>query len=745
MDTSTQIFEPPNFPLPGIADDIDRKALAARLLELARHLKPEAERPAGIELSDLRLAQLRTLLFGREIELLNKLNDVAEDPEKFAAAVGRVLATAIAGTADDVRLGQVLEPALEKAIYPLIVPAIRKSIGERIDQTFQSLNESLKHSFTWRGLRWRWEAWRSGLPFADVVLKHTLVYRVEHVFLIHRHTGLLISHVMAENAASQDPQLVSSMLGAIQDFVQDSFTGVDKQGLDTLRLGELRLWSEAGPFAMLVAVIRGNPPEELHDILRGVLARIHSERPTALQTFNGDSSGFKDIEGQLSECVKLGQEAPSSGLPGLPLLVRLVVMLLLLAAAIWGFVWWRDARQWDDYLTRLRTQPGIVITAAGRRDGKFEVTGLLDPLATNPQEVLRDAGIDPTRVVANWAPYQGLDPELILRRLRATLLPPPSVTLSIVDGRIVAKGSASDRWLELAQTAEGLLPAGSPDFDFSGVRNIDQEDERQWTNYLAKLRTEPGIVVTNSDLRDGKFVITGLRDPLAVDPEKVLREVGIDPARVTSSWAPYQGLDPEFVLKRLQASLDPPPTVTLAIEGDHIVAKGSANARWLDSARIAERLLPAGAPAFDLSGVQNVDEAALAKVRQAIAELREKIQARTVYFDFGVPLPAVGQDKVLDAVARDMRQLSSLSSPLVRTKVALTGNSDAAGEGTFNLALSVARAEAVRAMLLKRGVDPDLLAVRGAGTLEPANPGDTQAAHTANRRVSFSVTVQEQQ
>jgi len=71
------------------------------------------------------------------------------------------------------------------------------------------------------------------------------------------------------------------MLGAIQDFMQDSFSGVDQQGLDTLRLGELRLWSEMGPFAMLVAVIRGNPPEELHETLRGVLARIHAERPRA--------------------------------------------------------------------------------------------------------------------------------------------------------------------------------------------------------------------------------------------------------------------------------------------------------------------------------------------------------------------------------------------------------------------------------------------------------------------------------
>ena len=232
--------------------------------------------------------------------MLSRLSEVVDDPEQFAAAVGSVLPTAIARATSDARLGQVLAPALEKAtqssirndprklvntLYPLIVPAIRKSIGETIDETFQSLNESLKHSLTWRGLKWRWEAWRTGTSFAEVVLKHTLVYQVEHVFLIHRHTGLLIAHVAAENAASQDPQLVSSMLVAIQDFVRDSFSGAEQQGLDTLRLGELRLWSEPGPFATLVAVIRGNPPETLHEKLRSVLSRIHAERPQALESF----------------------------------------------------------------------------------------------------------------------------------------------------------------------------------------------------------------------------------------------------------------------------------------------------------------------------------------------------------------------------------------------------------------------------------------------------------------------------
>jgi OOP family OmpA-OmpF porin len=238
---------------------IDRKALAGLLTELARNVEPQLGAGAnGLRPVDPRLEQLQTLLFGSEIETLSRLSGVVEDPEQLAVAVGRVLPTAIAQVSSEARLGEVLAPALEKAtqssirsdprtllniLYPLIIPAMRKSVGETIDETFQSLNETLKHSLTWRGLRWRWEAWRTGTSFAEVVLKHTLVYQVEHVFLIHRHTGLLISHVAAEDAAGQDPQLVSSMLVAIQDFVRDSFSGAEHQGLDTARLGELWLWS----------------------------------------------------------------------------------------------------------------------------------------------------------------------------------------------------------------------------------------------------------------------------------------------------------------------------------------------------------------------------------------------------------------------------------------------------------------------------------------------------------------------
>ncbi len=491
---------------------IDRKALAGLLVDLARAVEPRTEQPDGVAPFDPRLEELRRLILGREIDLLERLRQVIDDPERLGVAVGRALPTAVASS--DSRLGHVLAPALERAtetsirndprilvdiLQPVIGPAIRKSVGETIDNSFQSLNESLRQSLSWRGLRWRIEAWRTGKPFAEVVLNHSLVYQVEHVFLIHSHTGLLISHVAAPDAASQDPQLVSSMLTAIQDFVRDSFKGSGQQAVDTLRLGDLRLWCEAGPLAMVVAVIRGNPPEELRGRLRVVISRIHQDRRQALESFDGDSSGLADVEAHLAECVAMRQQAMRKR--GFPWLVLLLAMLLV--GGVPGVGYWRwevaqekaqeqariraelaaeearvraaeaarraaELKAWSDYLDRLRAQPGIVVTEADERDGKFIVSGLRDPLAADPAQILRDSDVDPERVASRWQPYQSLEPRFVLRRLEASLKPPPSVTLLLVGDR----GAATPVWISRARTAARELPAGGPTFDVSEVRNI---------------------------------------------------------------------------------------------------------------------------------------------------------------------------------------------------------------------------------------------------------------------------------
>src|SRR5262249_12276586 len=149
--------------------------------------------------------------------------------------------------------------------------------------------------------------------------------------------------------------------------------------------------------------------------------RIHSERGGALQTFAGDSTGFTDIEAYLRECVQLRQQAPDRPRSRYPW-----PMLLVLAAAFgllawWAIHWWRDEHRWQEYVSRLRDQPGIVVADVGKHNGKWQISGLRDPVAVDPEQLLRESSIDPARVVAHWQPYQGLNPDLVLRRMVRSL------------------------------------------------------------------------------------------------------------------------------------------------------------------------------------------------------------------------------------------------------------------------------------------------------------------------------------
>ncbi|RUV00346.1 OmpA family protein [Mesorhizobium sp. M6A.T.Cr.TU.017.01.1.1] len=744
----TSTVDPISLPQAASNDtEIDREALASLLVEIARNVDPDYRaRFDGVPTADPRMETLRQLLVGREISELSRVTHLLDEPEQLASAVGGVLPSA-AARAPYAQLGEALAPAVERAVqrsiqksprtltdilYPVFLPAIRKSIGEKIDQTFQSLNETLRHIFTWHGLKWRFEAWRTGASFSEVVLKHSLVYRVEHVFLINRNSGLLIAHVTADNATSEDPQLISSMLSAIQDFVKDSFNEKEQSGLDTIRFGELRLWSEVGPFATLVAVIRGNPPEELHEIIRDVLLRIHDECSQALEQFDGDSSQLAGVETQLQTCVELKQEDSNQGFPWL---VVAAVLLVLIPAGGWFFLSWQSGQRWQAYVSRLSTQPGIIVAEQKVRDGQFYIAGLRDPLAADPQSLLSGTQVDPARVHSQWQFYQSLEPEFVLKRLTESLTPPKSVRLSIVNDRIIAEGEAPDTWIDRARAAARQLSAGGPVFDISKVRDVSPEARaaERWQHYVSRLEAQAGIIVAQQTARGGHFYISGLRDPQAADPQALLSGTGVDPARVHSQWQFYQSLDPKFVVKRLMASLAPPDSVRFSIIKDRIVLVGEAPAAWIDRARVAAQQLAADGLSLEISELRELTP-------QELTRLREAIQAVDIFFDSGKAVPGPEQLPVLDKLANQLKELAKDARKAgVTAQFMLTGHSDAVGRETTNASISAARAETVRALLKKRGVAPESLLVRGAGTFEPAETENSRTGSSANRRVSVTV------
>ncbi len=166
------------------------------------------------------LETLRHLILQPERSQLRQLQERLDNLRVSSEDVSQVLPEAVLHRArQDHQLTNALLPTVEEAIqssvrrnprtlvealFPLMGPAIRRAVAHRLRSMIASLGYTLAVSTTLRGLKWRLEALRTGVPFAEVVLLHTLRYRVEQVFLLHRQTGLLLRQAMVESVSTLD-------------------------------------------------------------------------------------------------------------------------------------------------------------------------------------------------------------------------------------------------------------------------------------------------------------------------------------------------------------------------------------------------------------------------------------------------------------------------------------------------------------------------------------------------------------
>lgn len=436
--------------------------------------------------------ELRSLLVGPEQAQLDRLRERLDALRICPEDVSQVLAEAVLLRSNqDRQLTNALLPTVEEALrvsvhkdprvlvetlFPMIGPAIRKAITTALRSMLESLNRSLEISLSLRGLKWRWEAFRTGKSFAEVVLLHTLRYRVEQVFLIHRETGLLLQHVAAEETLAQDGELVSGMLTAIQDFMRDSFGGTEGETLGTVEYGDRTMWVEQGPQAILAAVVQGNAPQELRTVFEEALESVHFAMHDALASFQGDTSPFVTIRHHLEGCLQqqLKPEEAHRSARG----VWGIVALLLLALGAWGYGTLREQQRWTACLQALRDQPGIVVLSTEARRGTYVLTGLRDPLAQEPLDVPAVAqacvGITVSR---QWHTYYALHPIFVEERARAALAPPPTVALQLdQQGVLHATGTAPYQWIVDAQKVARALP-GVAQFQTDQLVIVDSPEQ----------------------------------------------------------------------------------------------------------------------------------------------------------------------------------------------------------------------------------------------------------------------------
>ena len=400
---------------PASQQAIDSIARQKEDLEKLREILTQPER--------LQITELKTKFEALEA----RLNDPARRTDD---TIEIIVPTIKARLATDEQLSDALKPVvveqfhetsrnepevMAEALFPIIGPAIRKMITSMFTPDKKS---------------------------------RTITYQLDQLYLIDSDTGLPLSHAAAKNAADRDADMVSGMLNAIQSFVHDAFSANEFDGLNTLQVGELSVWIEWGPKAVLAAVIRGAGPQKLREAMQVKIEEIHADYATELKQYEGDTSDFEPLKPELHRFLQEHDGSLKSKIRTLPAIAKkwliagaigTALLLISLIASLY------DKNQFSNYVERVDAEPGIVVTDAQRSFRNYRIRGLKDPMATDPLALLQNIPED--RVTLNFEAYQAITPEFTQARAHELLKPPEGVTL-IVEGTTLHIKNADPAWAQ---------------------------------------------------------------------------------------------------------------------------------------------------------------------------------------------------------------------------------------------------------------------------------------------------------
>ena len=114
--------------------------------------------------------------------------------------------------------------------------------------------------------------------------------------------------------------------------------------------------------------------------------------------------------------------------------------------------------------------------------------------------------------------------------------------------------------------------------------------------------------------------------------------------------------------------------------------------------------------------------------------LDQTLANRTIEFETGSATLTPQGRAILD-------QMAAVLVKMTTKTVEIIGHTDNAGNRQSNIALSQARADAVKGYLVARGITPTQLTTTGVGPDQPIAPNDTNDGRARNRRIEFRAGV----
>jgi len=228
----------------------------------------------------------------------------------------------------------------------------------------------------------------------------------------------------------------------------------------------------------------------------------------------------------------------------------------------------------------------------------------------------------------------------------------------------------------------------------------------------------PGQIVVTGAVPDEASKAAMLAQVRALyGAERVVDQVTIAQVSLPPNWNGY-------VQKLITPNLKLISKGELKIDGTNVTVRGEV-ANEVQRQQIASDIATSLNPSYTVNNGLRVSAA-----EQNL--LDTTLDKRIIEFESGKATLTTSGKAILDEMAAALQKVKG-------KKVEVIGHTDNIGLRDSNLALSQARAEAVRTYLTGKGINPDMVMVSGQGPDRPVAENTSAEGRARNRRIEFRV------
>ena len=283
---------------------------------------------------------------------------IKNSPEEMANAIAPEIAIAIREQIrlDQTSIAEALAPEMGRAIKAQIelerdamvdalYPVIGNTIAKYMAEAIRTINEKVSNAFSVEGVSRKVRAKMQGVSEAELILKESIPFAVQAVFLIHKASGLVISDLQPEDKPKLESDMIGGMLTAIRSFVNDCISQTGEVAeLNEIEYGDCKIILEVAGYCYLAVVIKGESPKEFLTVIRETLSTIVMKYGKIVEFYDGDPDSIpKQLHTNLQRIFKQIEKEKEKKPPLAILSIGLVVSTLVLVP--WGMYEYRQRNE----------------------------------------------------------------------------------------------------------------------------------------------------------------------------------------------------------------------------------------------------------------------------------------------------------------------------------------------------------------------------------------------------------------